>query len=122
MTNNKRDLLKIVSLAGVTGAAWKKPVVNSLVLPAHASTSGGGCVEIDIGYYADFDGGNYLPPSAPVYTDSECVTLDNSTLGCHTVYVPDEEISTAEAICAENGQSTVLGKTSSDNAYVCGEC
>ena len=35
----RRELLKVVSVAGAAGAVWKKPVVDSVVLPAHAVAS-----------------------------------------------------------------------------------
>jgi len=35
----RRELLKVLSVAGAAGAVWKKPVVDSVVLPAHAATS-----------------------------------------------------------------------------------
>ena len=35
----RRELLKVLSLTGAAGAVWKKPVVDSLVLPAHAESS-----------------------------------------------------------------------------------
>ena len=37
--SKRRDLLKAVTLAGAAGAIWKKPVVDSVVLPAHAGFS-----------------------------------------------------------------------------------
>ena len=38
---NRRNLLKVLSVAGATGAVevWKKPVVNAVTLPAHAGTT-----------------------------------------------------------------------------------
>jgi len=37
----KRELLKVLSVASVAGAVWKKPAVNSVLLPVHAETSCG---------------------------------------------------------------------------------
>lgn len=37
----RRELLKVLSVAGATGAVWKKPVVDAVMLPAHAQTSCG---------------------------------------------------------------------------------
>ena len=41
----RRDLLKLLSVAGAAGAVevWKKPVVESVLLPAHAITTGETC-------------------------------------------------------------------------------
>ena len=38
--NDKRNLLKVITVAGATGAVWQKPVVDAVMLPAHAETSG----------------------------------------------------------------------------------
>ena len=35
----RRELLKVLGVAGAAGAVWKKPVVDAVVLPIHASTS-----------------------------------------------------------------------------------
>lgn len=35
----RRELLKVLSVAGAAGAVWKKPVVESVVLSAHAETT-----------------------------------------------------------------------------------
>lgn len=37
--NERRDLLKVLGVSGATGAAWSKPVVDSVILPAHAVAS-----------------------------------------------------------------------------------
>ena len=37
----KRELLKALSVASVAGTVWKKPSVNSVLLPVHAATSCG---------------------------------------------------------------------------------
>lgn len=45
--SRRRKLLKALSIASVPAATWSKPVVNSVLLPAHARTSdpetGPGC-------------------------------------------------------------------------------
>ena len=40
-TSNRRALLKIIPSAGVIGALeyWKKPIIQSIVIPTHAQTS-----------------------------------------------------------------------------------
>jgi hypothetical protein len=37
---DRRELLKVLGVAGVTGTVWKKPVVDSVMLPAHGATTG----------------------------------------------------------------------------------
>jgi hypothetical protein len=37
--NNRRKVVKALSIAGVVGVAWQTPVINSVILPAHAQTS-----------------------------------------------------------------------------------
>lgn len=37
--NDKRNLLKAIGLTGAAGVFWKKPVVESVVLPVHAQSS-----------------------------------------------------------------------------------
>ena len=44
LVKDRRELLKVLGVAGATGAVWKKPVVDAVSLPAHAVTScTGGC-------------------------------------------------------------------------------
>ena len=40
MDNSKRNLTKALGIAGVGAAVWKKPVVDSVSLPAHAAMTG----------------------------------------------------------------------------------
>lgn len=35
----RRKILKVLSVAGVAGSAWTKPIVNSVLLPVHAQTT-----------------------------------------------------------------------------------
>jgi hypothetical protein len=39
LMTKRRELLKVLSVAGAAGAVWKKPVVDSVALPAHADTT-----------------------------------------------------------------------------------
>ena len=46
MSHSRRNLLRALSVGGVVGAtqlpaSWSKPVVDAVVLPAHAQTTGG---------------------------------------------------------------------------------
>ena len=36
---DRRELLKVLGVAGAAGAVWKKPVVDAVILPTHAATS-----------------------------------------------------------------------------------
>jgi len=36
---DRRELLKVLGVTGATGAVWKQPVINAVILPAHAMTS-----------------------------------------------------------------------------------
>ena len=44
MDKTKRNLTKALGVAGASSVVWKKPVIDTVTLPAHAATSGGGFV------------------------------------------------------------------------------
>ena len=43
MDKSRRNLAKVLGVAGAGAAAWHKPVVDSVSLPAHATTTTCGC-------------------------------------------------------------------------------
>ena len=45
----RREILKCLTVAGAAGAVWKKPVVDSVMLPAHAATSCDECFSYTLG-------------------------------------------------------------------------
>ena len=57
----RRELLKLLSVAGAAGAAetWKTPVVSTVVLPAHAATTQVTCTEIEY-FRQDISAGSAL--------------------------------------------------------------
>ena len=81
----RRNVLK--GLVASVPAMWTKPIVDNVVLPAHAITSGAGCIEIEEGLFADFQGGNAIPIFSQLYSDSEC-TEENGLIGNPLVYAP----------------------------------
>lgn len=46
--NTLKKILGVSTIAAVTPSSWKKPIVNAVILPAHAETSI--CVDIEITY------------------------------------------------------------------------
>lgn len=66
----RRAILKGLTITGVAGATWKKPIIDSVILPSHAQTTGTSCnVNIQLfdaavgnGFQAGFPGS---PPNVP---------------------------------------------------------
>lgn len=94
--------------------SWNRPVVESVLLPAHAQTSGPssgpcgpvsgtGCIAVLLNNegYADFNGGNYLPIGTEVFPDEGCGGDSTLTLGRSIVFAPEGE-EQAECLCQEN--------------------
>ena len=44
MDKSKRNLAKVLGVAGASAAVWKKPAVDTVILPTHATTSCETCV------------------------------------------------------------------------------
>ena len=107
---NRRKGLK--ALAVTAPAVWAKPVVDSVLLPAHASTSGAGCVEFEPGNFADFQGGNALPIFSPNYINSEC-SQTNGVIGNALVYAPQGD-SQALSLCQSNFGITEISEEDND--------
>ena len=63
MDKSKRKLAKALGSVGTGAMIWKSPVVDSVVLPAHAEQSGGSCVGSCGG----------MSNSGPCYCDDLCV-------------------------------------------------
>ena len=107
---NRRTLLK--SMAVSAPVAWSAPVVNSVVLPAHAVTSGAGCVfwlSNNLGdLYVDFEGGNSLSADAPAWIDNPtCSGSPDTISGCANVYVPSgtpDPQSVANELCGQEAE------------------
>ncbi len=82
MNKIKREILK--GLAVGAPAVWAKPVVDSVVLPAHATTSCSGCVQIDDepNAWAGLAPGKIS--ELPVYFNSSCsgTNPDDIFLAC----------------------------------------
>ena len=56
---NRRKLLQTLSVSGIVGAAWQKPIIDSVLIPVHASTSA-----IPDGQYSgSVTGGNDVTPA-----------------------------------------------------------
>jgi len=43
----RQQIIKTLAVSGVAVAAWHKPTINSVILPAHAQTTGGAAVAPD---------------------------------------------------------------------------
>ena len=77
MNKSKRNLVKTLGVASVGLASWKKPVVDSISLPAHAQTTGctlpAGCYEIESDGFSfiTWDGG-VGPHSVPFHELPGC--------------------------------------------------
>ena len=69
---DKRNLLKILPLAAVS-APWSKPVVQGVLLPAHAATSIGCQSSPQIRVF-DNGGGSTTDDSFDVYVDGQFIT------------------------------------------------
>ena len=71
---SKRRLLKSLAIGGVIlPTQWSKPVVNNVVLPAHAQTSiPAGCYEIIDGFSLFWPGGVGPEDSVNFFADSSC--------------------------------------------------
>ncbi len=70
--NKKRELLKLLGVAGAAGAVWSKPVVDAVMLLAHAQTDS--CDEGWIG--ADTSGSGSGAYESLGVTTSRCECLE----------------------------------------------
>ena len=68
---DRRNLLKVAALTGAAGATWKKPVVDAVVLPAHAETS-----VSPLTGFTDILSSNQDPFESEGYVDSSSSPLD----------------------------------------------
>ncbi len=101
-SDGRRTALKVLTASGVVAGAtvpisWKKPLVEGVVLPAHAQTTGcgtGNCnagsatilaAEV-LGSGALFVLGEYdAPPSCLVVTQATQVATESQSLVCHLI-------------------------------------
>lgn len=113
---SRRKLLKSIAVGSgalIAGKSlpekWSAPVVESVLLPVHAATTGemesepsAGCVRaiVDEPRYANFNGGNYLPIHSPLYEEG-CNGEPVSAVGRSIVYAPEGEAQ-AEMLCQLN--------------------
>jgi len=80
MKNNRRKLLKALTLGGgaVTitklPTTWSKPVLESVMLPAHAQTSGLCVLQVHISLKGTFEGGS----SYQLFDSSTCYFSDGN--------------------------------------------
>ena len=103
--NNRRKALK--ALAVTAPAVWAKPVVDTVVLPAHGAMTGE-CVQLFDGQYT-FVNGQTLPCGTSFYFDSNCTSFLGSS-NIAIVFAPDEISAAGE--CSNIGAGTVeLGNT-----------
>ncbi len=124
MDKSKRNLAGLLGVAGAGALAWKKPVVESFVLPVHAQTSPD-CILIveDNLFYAkaeDFTNGNYLPCTSVIYSDENCVKVKGAA-GNAYVYAPDGQ-EEANKLCSSSGGLGSGDGLRAPNVYACGGC
>ena len=123
MNKNKRDVLKGLAV----GSVWATPVVSSVILPVHAATTG----EIIIGadclqfigspQFVDFEGGNYIPSTGDLFTDSACQIRDTfGIVGCRGFAYAPEGIGQANEICQANVGVDAEDQGFLNDVYRCG--
>ncbi len=107
---SRRNILK--GLAVGAPAVWAKPVVDSIVLPAHGATTGGaGCLQYSTTpNWVDFNGGNYIPGGSARYTDSEC-EQPKGVINCGFVYVPSGLQGDASDVCTANNNGNAIAQS-----------
>ena len=104
MNKNRRDLVKILSVAGASASAlpsqWTRPVVNSAILPGHAITSCGsveGCFNINMeAEHFNWPAGSTVA-TVDVMTGS-CLNLSPSVSFTETYAVAPNEIIAAQLL------------------------
>lgn len=74
MQKSKRNLAKLLGVAGTAAVVWKKPVVDGIVLPAHATLSA--LIFSDPSASANLAGGNSSGEQRDTYG---CVTVMGDT-------------------------------------------
>ena len=124
MDKSKRSLARMLGVAGGSALAWKKPVVDSLVLPVHAQISPD-CLLINTAgsLYAksvDFTNGNYLPCGSTIFSDANCVN-ELSTTGNAHVYAPSGQ-QEASQLCSSSGGLGTNGGLRAPDVYACDGC
>lgn len=104
--SKRRDLLKAFALGGgaltigQTGSTWVSPVVESVMLPAHAQTSGvcslaAGCYSLEPASYTSWPGGEGPYQNVPGgYTNSNC---SGESTGSFSALVIARSVSEAQA-------------------------
>ena len=134
--NGRRKLLKSIAVGSgvVVGGkslpeSWSKPVIKSLVLPVHATTTESeaetlpvdtrcripaGCIQIYPNpVYITFAGGfegDFFPPDPDVYADIDCENRHTGTGGTG-VFVIARTAEDANAIFAENNRPNAGAET-----------
>ena len=119
----RRNALK--ALAVGTPVVWAKPVVDSVILPAHAQITVA-CVQINTAgslyaLSADFSNGNYLPCNSTIFTDANCTIAEPRTTGNAHAYAPTGQ-EEADQICSSSGGLGSGGGLRAPNVYACDGC
>ena len=109
---NRRKALK--ALAVGAPIVWAKPVVDSVVLPAHASTTCLGCVDVTGGGdFFNFNCNDFIPCDSQEYRDSMCTDPNGDASNNRvTVYAPGGQVE-AEGICNRVAASTPVSQIGS---------
>ena len=121
---NRRALALALSGAS-TLPAWKEPLVDSVLLPVHAATSGLGCVQLAEALYANFGSEIFVAAGDSIYSDSGCSELSQQIpQASENLIYTDQGPTAAQSVCDQTFSQNQCGQEdiTNPNVWVCADC